>query len=249
MAPAPVRIQVCGRIAGETDGARREDELPGRQGRLLFAFLVIRRHEPVSLDALTDALWGHSPPAASLAALHTLPSKLRRLIGCSVEHGTVRLELPLHTWLDLEAAPDAIHRAESATAQRDWPRAWGAAQTALFISRRGFLPGETVSWADAIRHELELLRPRSLETYANAALHIGHTELATAERASRELIQLAPFRETAHRVLMNTLAEQGNIAEALRVYTALRIHLPDELGVSPSPDTQQVYTTLINRRP
>lgn len=249
MAPARVRIQVCGRIAVETDGVRREEDLPGRQGRLLFAYLVTHRHEPVTLDTLTDALWDSTPPSASLAALHALLSKLRRVNGCSVEHGTVRLQLPADTWVDLDAARDAIHRAESASAQHDWPRAWGAAQTALFISRRGFLPGETVSWADGVRHELELLRQRSLETYANAALHIGRAELSTAERASRELIGLAPFREAAHRVLMRTLAEQGNIAEALRVYTALRINLRDELGVSPSPDTQKLYTALMNRQP
>jgi SARP family transcriptional regulator, regulator of embCAB operon len=249
MAPLPVRIQVCGRIAVETAGVRRELELPGRQGRLLFTYLVIHRHHAVSLDELTDALWDATPPTASLAALHAPLSKLRRLIGCCVEHRTARLELPPDTWVDLDASRDAIHRAESATAQQDWARAWGAAQTALFISRRGFLPGETVRWADAIRHELDLLRAQSLETYANAALHIGHAELATAERASRELVELAPFRESAHRLLMTTLAERGNTAEAVRAYTALRIQLLDELGVSPSRETQELYMTLINRHP
>jgi DNA-binding SARP family transcriptional activator len=80
-------------------------------------------------------------------------------------------------------------------------------------------------------------------------LHIGRAELATAERASRELIGLAPFRETAHRLLMKTLAEQGNTAEAIQAYTALRRKLRDELGVSPSPETQQVYAALMSGRP
>ena len=249
MASPPVRIQVCGRIAVETGGARREDDLPGRQGRLVLAYLVIHRHEPVSLDALTEALWGERPPAAALPALHALLSKLRRVLGCIVEHGTANLALPPDTWVDLDTARDAIHRAESAAAQSEWGRAWGAAQTALFISRRGFLPGETVTWAEPIRHELDLLRQRSLETYADAALHIGRAELATAERASRELIGLAPFRETAHRLLMKTLAAQGNTAEAIQAYTALRLKLRDELGVSPSPETQQVYAALMSGRP
>ena len=249
MASPPLRIQICGRIAVESEGVRREDDLPGRQGRLLLAYLVIHRHEPVSFDSLTNALWGETPPSASLPALHALLSKLRRVVGCVVEHGTARLELPPGSWVDLDTARDAIHRAESAAAQGEWERAWGAAQSALFVSRRGFLPGETVAWADPIRHELELLRQRSLETYADAALHIGHAELATAERASRELVALAPFRETAHRLLMRTLVEQGNVAEALQVYTALRLHLRDELGVSPSPETQALYAALIGREP
>lgn len=248
MAPPSVRVQVCGRIAVEVDGVRREENLPGRQGRLLLAYLVIHRHQAVSFDSLTAALWGHAPPAASLTALHALLSKLRRVVGCVVERGTARLDLPPDASVDLDAARDAIHRAESAAAQQQWGRAWGAAQSALFISRRGFLPGETIAWADPIRHELDLLRQRSLETYADAALHVGHAELATAERASRELISLAPYRETAHRLLMRTLAEQGNTAEALHVYTALRLWLRDELGVSPSPETQELYAALIGRR-
>ncbi len=245
MASPRVRLQVCGRIAVEADSVRRENDLPGRQGRLLLAYLVVHRHESVPLDSLIEGVWEHQPPPAALSALHALLSKLRRVVGCVVEHGTARLELPPDAWVDLEAARDAIHRAESGTAQQDWGRAWGAAQTALFVSRRTFLPGETVAWADLIRHELDVLRQRSLETYADAALHIGHTELATAERASRELIELAPFRESAHRLLLKTLAAQGNTAEAVQAYTALRIKFRDELGVSPSPETQEIYTALI----
>ena len=245
MAPPSIRIQVCGRIAVEVGGRRRDDDLPGRQGRLLLAYLVIHRDEPVGFDSLTDALWGQTPPNASLVALHALLSKLRRVVGCVVEHRTTRLDLPLDALVDIDVARDAIHRAESAIAQRHWERAWGAAQAALFTARRGFLPGEAIAWADPIRHELDLLRQRSLETYADAALHVGGAELATAERASRELITLAPFRETAHRLLMRTLVAQGNTAEALQTYAALRLSLRDELGVSPSPETQELHAALL----
>jgi DNA-binding SARP family transcriptional activator len=48
---------------------------------------------------------------------------------------------------------------------------------------------------------------------------------------------------------MKTLAEQGNTAEAIQAYTALRLKLRDELGVSPSPETQQVYAALMGGRP
>jgi DNA-binding SARP family transcriptional activator len=248
MAAPSVRIQVCGRIAVEVDGARREDALPGRQGRLLLAFLVIHLHEPVTVGSLVEALWVGAPPSAAPQALHALLSKLRRVLACVLEHGTVQLALPADAWIDLVSARDAVHRAESATAQRDWGRAWGAAQTALFVSRRDFLPGEHLAWTDPVRHELDLLRQRSLETYADAALHLGGAELATAERAGRELITLAPFRETGHRILMRTLDEQGNAAEALRVYTALRLLLRDELGVAPSAETQHLYDALLHRR-
>ncbi len=53
----------------------------------------------------------------------------------------LRLCLP-DAWVELEAAAEAIHRAESSVAQREWGRAWGPVLTALFVAGREFLPGE-----------------------------------------------------------------------------------------------------------
>lgn len=112
---------------------------------------------------------------------------------------TIRLCLP-DARIDLEAAAEAIPRAESSVAQHDWSRAWGPALTALFVAERGFLPGEDAPWIDEIRHQLTNLRLRALECYAAAGL---------------------PRR--------NQLNE-----------------LPrDQLGVSPSPATRQLYQRLL----
>ena len=42
-----LRVQVCGALAIERDGQRLDGLLPGRQGRLLFAYLVVNRHRQV----------------------------------------------------------------------------------------------------------------------------------------------------------------------------------------------------------
>ena len=52
----PVRIQICGMLAIERDGQRLEGGLPGRQGRLLFTYLVVNRHRHVPRDELAEAL-------------------------------------------------------------------------------------------------------------------------------------------------------------------------------------------------
>ena len=44
---------------------------------------------------------------------------------------------------------------------------------------------------------------------------------------------------------MRALAGQGNVAEALGVYSHLREVLRDELGVSPCATTQAVYEQLL----
>ena len=241
-----VRIQICGKLAIKCDGQRLDAGLPGRQGRLLFTYLVINRHRHVPRDEPAEALWREPDPAAVDARLNPLLSKLRRVFGADAVDGrsTIRLCLP-EAWVDLEAAAEAIHRAESSVAQQDWARAWGPALTALFVAERDVLPGEDAPWIDEIRHQLTELRLRALECYAAAGLGLGGTELAGAVRAGRQLTRLAPLRESGYRYLMQALAAQDNVAEALGVYGQLSECLRDQLGVSPSPS----HTTALPAAP
>jgi DNA-binding SARP family transcriptional activator len=242
----PLRVQVCGALAIERDGQRLDGLLPGRQGRLLFAYLVVNRHRPAPRDEVAEALWREPDPAAVDARLNPLLSKLRKVLGADSVDGRSALRLCLpEAWVDLEAAAEAIHRAESAVARRDWARAWGPALTALFAAERGFLPGEDAPWIDEVRHELTELRLRALESYAAAGLGLGGTELVAAVRAGRQLTRLAPLRESGYRYLMRALAAQGNLAEALGVYGQLSECLREQLGVSPGPATRDVYEQLL----
>jgi pentatricopeptide repeat protein len=247
LAPNPTtRIQLCGALVIERNGERLESRLPGRQGRVLFVYLAFNRHRPVTREELAESLWPGQPPAATGAALNALISKLRRVLGADAVPGRSTIQLRLdHAWVDSEAAAEAIHRAESALALGDWARAWGPSQVALFVAERVLLPGEDAPWIDVRRRQLAELRLRALECYAAAGLNLAGTELSAAVRASRELINLAPLRESGHRCLMQALARQGNVAEALRVYSRLCDLLRDELGVSPSPPTRAVYDELV----
>src|SRR6516164_8836040 len=105
----PVRIQICGALAVERDGQRLDARLPGRQGRLLFTYLVVNRHRQVPRDELAEALWREPDPAAVDTRLNPLLSKLRRVFGPDTVPGrtAIRLCLPA-AWVDLEAAVEAI---------------------------------------------------------------------------------------------------------------------------------------------
>jgi DNA-binding SARP family transcriptional activator len=234
---ASTKVQLCGSLAVVVDGRRVEGELPGRQGRLLFAYLALNRSRTVDRSELLDALW----PDGRDGGLAPLLSKLRRVVPLD---GT-RLQLADDAWVDVEAALDAVHRAESALAQEDPHRGWGPAQVALFTSGRQFLPGEEAPWIEEQRRRLGEIRLRALEAYAACALGIGGTELPAAVRAGRELTRLEPYRESGWRILMRALAAEGNVAEALQAYDRLRLLLHDELGVAPSPPTQELHRSLL----
>jgi DNA-binding SARP family transcriptional activator len=241
-----VRIQICGELVIERGDQRLDRHLPGRQLRLLFTYLVVNRHRQLTRAELAEALWRELDPAAVDTRVNPLLSRLRAVFGTDALQGgsTIRLHLP-EAWVDLESATEAVHRAESYAAQQDWRRAWGPALTALFVAERDFLPGEDAAWIDELRRQLGEMRLRALECYAAAGLGLGGTELSAAVRASRRLVHLAPLRESGYRSLMAALAAQGNLAEALGVYGELSRYLRDQLGVSPSPSTRDLYERLL----
>ena len=76
-----MKVFLVGRVALEADGLAVQDaRLPGRQGRLLFAYLAVQRGRPVPREELAAALWGEAPPATWDKALTVLVSKLRSLL-------------------------------------------------------------------------------------------------------------------------------------------------------------------------
>src|SRR5580765_7589424 len=147
-----LKVSVTGRVAVETDGAVIDEaQLGGRQGRLLFAYLVAERSRPVPRDELADAIWGQSPPATWEKALTVIASKLRGLVAddgitLTAAFGCYRLDLPEGTWVDLFAAASGAQDAEDALAAGELDEARAAAQSAESLARRPFLPGEDGTW-------------------------------------------------------------------------------------------------------
>jgi YVTN family beta-propeller protein len=230
-----------------------EGRFPGRQGRLLFAYLVAGQGRPVPRDELAEVLWGATPPATWDKALTVLASKLRSLLGDVGVDGTLaltsafgcyRLELPEGTWVDVVAAQAAVQAAEAALAVQDLDKAKSEAALAASLLEQPLLPGDDGLWVEEKRRELNGLRARAVGLLADAYLASGGASDAAkwAERAT----VLEPFRETGYRRLMEAHVAAGNRAEALRVYERCRRLLAEELGAYPSPETESVYRALLD---
>jgi SARP family transcriptional regulator, regulator of embCAB operon len=243
----PARIQLCGHFALELDGQRIDPKLPSRQGRLLFAYLALNRERTISRDELIDSLWPYAMPAAAPSALTVLLSKLRAALGPQMLSGRseLRLTLPADARVDVEDALAAVHEAQSAVALGDWRRAWGPALRAQFIARRRLLPEHDAPWLDSWRQRLDDVLDRALEAYAASCLGIGGTELPGAERAARALTERSPLRETGYARLMDALAAQGNVADAMRIYDRARTTLGQELGIAPGRAIQEAHARLL----
>jgi SARP family transcriptional regulator, regulator of embCAB operon len=243
-----LRVYLTGRIwltAGDILVSERN--LPGRQGRLLLAYLVLSEH-PSERDTLAYLLWPDRRPDSSERSLTSLLSKLRAALAaldCRLTSslGTCQLQLPADSWVDVVAAADAITRAEHAVRNGDLGAADGWAQVAWQISRRPFLPGDRSDWAEGVRERLRAIRLRALDCNAAVDSAVGDTELAV--QSAREALAVDPLRESSLRHLMRALAQANRHSEALRAYDTFRRTLTEQLGATPSPETRALHLTIL----
>ena len=228
------------------DGEALEGELPGRQGRLIFAYLVLNRSRAVRRDELVEALWEGVPGGDSLLAPPL--SRLRKALGDGRIEGRTELRLSLgeEASIDFEVAGASLEAAQRDLASGNPEAAWTAALEADEILGGGLLPGLEARWIDEHRVIAEEMRLQSLEAVARAGALLGSGEQIRAERAARSAVEASPFRESARAAQIEVMRAQGNVAEALRTYEELRSLLREELGTFPSPELNALHDSLLN---
>src|SRR3981081_3262359 len=110
-ARASVVVSLAGRVSIRARGGVGDEErFPGRQGRLVFAYLATQAGRPIPRGELAEALWSGTPPVTWEKALTVIVSKLRALFEeCGIDgtkalthaFGCYRLDLPEGSVIDV----------------------------------------------------------------------------------------------------------------------------------------------------
>jgi len=245
-----VRVRLLGRLGVEhgdlwLDGSA----LPGRQGRIVLAYLALHHHA-VSRDDLADLVWPDALTASWERDLSAVVSKVRAALESidlgSMVHGALgcyEIQLPPGSTVDVEDAVGFVEDAEAAFRVGNRDAALPAATTAANLARRPFLPAERGLWIERRRDDLQATLLRALDLLVEGLA--GGSFEHDAVRYAKEALALDPFRETCYVRLMRLHMSRGNRAEALRAYEQCRHVLARDLGVTPSPQTEAVYREVL----
>ena len=231
------------------------------KAQALLAYLAVESARPHSREALAGMLWPDRPASAALANLrHTLAS-LRTTLGERLQEpdGSIhsffhassnRLQFKLSSavWVDL---CEFEQRLAKAARERDKGLQTNIAHLsdAVQLYRGRFMEGfylrgcpEFEDWMLLRRENTVLLQQKALRSLAEALEASGAFDLALA--TMRQLLQLEPWDESAHRKMMALLASQGQRSAAMSQYDRCCKLLRDELGVEPEEDSLRLYEQI-----
>jgi DNA-binding SARP family transcriptional activator/tRNA A-37 threonylcarbamoyl transferase component Bud32 len=256
LSPERLRVYLSGGVRVERGGLLiRQRSFSFPYAALAFAYFVCERDRPISGRDLAGIFWADAPPADGEALIRATTQKLRRALTRQALGLNLRvsgrelydLDAPNDTWVDIEAAAEAIHDAEGELRAGRPATAFGPSAVAHHIARRPFLVGESGPWVEAQRERLRGMLVRALECRGEVFLWNGETLLAI--EAAKEAVALEPFRETAHQLLIRAHAALGNAADANRAYNHCREILATQLGIEPSSQTERVYQSALGSGP
>jgi len=214
----------------------------GRQ-RALLAGLLLRPNRWVPTAELIRWIWGSASPVDARATTQTYVGRLRQRLGSGLiltrpDGYMIAIEADQ---LDLTRFDDLLDRARQADdpavevcllseALALW-RGPALGDVPSEVLHRDEAPALTERWLGALHRRIELDLASGRHADLVPELHMLTREYSLQERFWAQF--------------MRALAGCGRQAEALQAYQDLRSHLADELGIDPSPLTQELYRALL----
>ncbi len=204
--------------------------------RGLLVYLALNGERPVARETLAALFWPDENTETAhnnlRQALYQLRQLLRDADGGAIPYLTAtRQSVQFNCASDHTLDVTQFLRAVEA----------GDLDTAVAHYAGDLLPGftcDSLAFEEWLRLERERLHQLALEALFEAAQdHLAAGRLDKAQALARRQLALEPWREPAHRQMMQAYALAGDRAAALAQYDTCRALLWDELGVDPALET------------
>jgi len=232
-------------------GEKVMDVFESNKVRALFAYLVVETELPHQRRKLGALLWPEIPESNALASLRYALSDLRKVIGDQKAHppylsiSSQTIQFDIHSDHHLDSA--AFERYAKLAQQN--PLDFVSLSKAAEIYKGRFLEGFSIpdslafeEWLLLKRERYDQLAYQVLNKLANYYELIGDYE--TALTFAQRQIELDPWREEVHRLMMRCLYFSGQRSAAIVQYENCCKTLSADLDIPPSSDTVRLYESI-----
>lgn len=217
---------------------RRQNVVLPIGGQRVVAYLALTE-DVVSRRSMTAALWPDVPGERGPAVLRTTLWRISQRVPALVRRD--------RQWLSLDPAfsVDSRDLDIAVRAALDDPASAGPSELATLTAADELLGGWDDEWVVVQRERIRQLRLEALERLAEDLTDRGL--VGQAVEAGLAAVADDPYRESAHRVLIEAYLRKGNVAAAFDQFGRLRTVLRSELGVAPSAELAAKFARLRNR--
>ena len=223
-----------------------------RKAEALLVYLALNPREHPR-EALSELLWDDLTQSQSLSYLRTALSSLQKQLApyLRISRYSIAVNEEAGVWVDAAELDGVLTDSELQWEARGafTQTAGEALEACLGLYQGNFLQGFNVRNCSQFESWMLLEQERMHNRVMDAHFHLGRHYLERQAYASgiaqtTRALQLDPFREEAHRLMMRLLAESGQRSAAMTQYdTCVRI-LDDELGVEPEAETTELYEQI-----
>ncbi|MET0237984.1 MAG: BTAD domain-containing putative transcriptional regulator [Kibdelosporangium sp.] len=244
-----LRYGLLGPLEVFRDGTRIA--INGPKLRVLLATLLLRANSTVSVDQLSERMWGENPPSTARKSVQLYVLRLRRILG---DDGLI------------ETRPDG-YLLKSPPDQVDLLRFRRLTEHTRGAARSGDLAGELTLLDEALAcwrgPALSDVPSESLQRETVAEL--SEDRLRTVERRIQVLLDLGRHREVISDLVQHTkdhpwqeqfwiqliqaLHRSDRQADALDTYRTVHRKFRAELGIDPGPQLQSLHRAILVDRP
>lgn len=235
---APLSLSLLGGLSvrvGDT-----ELVFPTAKSRLLLAYLAAAPGRLHPRSRLCGLLWEDRDEGRARGSLRNALSHVRAVVGETIVIGNREAVGVQAGMIETDLA-----RLEQLAAGAEPPKVDVARLAGEFLDNLDADGSALQEWIAFERSRCRTLAQKVLTMAAERAAARGEHEVALA--LARQLLDLDPYREASHRLLMRLHADDRPMA--LAQFRACRDLLHAELGVAPSPQTQALAEELAGRRP
>jgi DNA-binding SARP family transcriptional activator len=216
----------------------------------LLAYLLLHRDAPQSRAHLAFLFWPESTEAQAQTNLRNLLYHLRHALPDAdrflcTNARTLQWSPDTPFKLDVAQFESALILAEEVEEGGDGTALRQELEKAVALYQGDLLPSCYEDWILPERERLRQRYVRALEWLIRVSEDQRRYGMAIGY--AQRLLHQDPLSEVACRRLMRLHAVDGDRGSALRVYHTCATALQRELGVEPSPATQEVHEHLLSR--
>lgn len=230
---------------------RSIDNWNGNNAKAIFKYMVVNRSRAIPVEILMDLFWRDDEPDTARRNLYQAIYLLRQALQSGAAdypyvlstNGCYGLNPELNIWLDSEAFNDHCHDGQRFDRRQNTLKAIQEYEAADTLYEGDFLTEDVYEeWPSVQRQQIQNTYQDILNRLSRH--HYQQKNWAMGIAYGQKLLNIDNCREDAHRGLMRAYASLNQRHLALRQFHNCAETLQDELGVSPAPQTIDLYEQI-----